>query len=189
VVWSLLAWAASQWLMVRAELGHADVIVVLSGSTVYRERAQRAAQLYAEGRAPLILLTNDTTQGGWSSKLQKNPQFVERAKEELLARGVPESSILVVPEPVSSTYDEARAVRQFVIDRKIQSVLLVTSAFHSRRTLWTFKRVLAAPEVVIGLEYSSVPGRATSVFWWFSPQGWRNVAGEYVKMFYYRLKV
>ena len=175
--------------MVRAELERADVIVVLSGSTVYRERAQRAAQLYSEGRAPLILLTNDTTQGGWSTKLQKNPQFVERAKEELLIRGVPEGSILVAPEPVAGTYDEALAVRQFVINRKIQSVLLVTSGFHSRRTLWTFKRVLADMGVGIGIEYSSVPGRTSSIFWWLSPQGWRNVAGEYVKIFYYWLKV
>ncbi len=175
--------------MVRAELGHADAIVVLSGSTVYRERARRAAQLYAEGRAPLILLTNDTTPGGWSTKLQKNPQFVERAKEELLNGGVPESSILVAPEPVSSTYDEARAVRQFVSERKIQSVLLVTSAFHSRRTLWTFRKVLADTGVRIGLEYSSVPGTAASLFWWLSPEGWRDVAGEYVKIFYYWLKV
>ena len=175
--------------MLRAELGHADVIVILSGSNVYRERAQRAAQLYAEGLAPLILLTNDTTRGGWSTKLQTNPQFVERAKEELLIRGVPETSILVAPQPVASTYDEASAVRQFVVDRKIQSVLLVTSAFHSRRTLWTFKKVLADTGVGIGLEFSSVPSTTSSLFWWFSPQGWRNVAGEYVKMFYYWLKV
>jgi uncharacterized SAM-binding protein YcdF (DUF218 family) len=175
--------------MVRAEVAHADVIIVLSGSTVYRERTQRAAQLYAEGRAPLILLTNDTTQGGWSTKLQKNPQFVERAKEELLSRGVPESNILIAPEPVSSTYEEAGAVRQFVIDRKLHSILLVTSSFHSRRTLWTFRKVLADTEVAIGLEFSNAPSATSSFFWWFSPQGWRNVAGEYVKIFYYWLKV
>lgn len=189
VVWSLLAWAAGQWLLAPAELEHADAIVVLSGSTVYRERAERAAQLYAEKRAPLVLLTNDTSQGGWSTKLQRNPQFVERAKEELVRRGVPESSILVVPGPVTSTYDEARAVREFVGGRKMQSLLLVTSAFHSRRTIWTFRKVLADREVRIGLEFSGLPTKTSSFFWWLTPAGWRDVAGEYVKMLYYRLKV
>ena len=51
VAW-LVAWAAAQWLIVRAELSHADALVVLAGSSAYTERALHAAQLFNEGRAP-----------------------------------------------------------------------------------------------------------------------------------------
>ena len=89
VVWILLAWAAAEGLIVRASLAHADAIVVLSGSNAYVERTARAVELFREGRAPLVVLTNDDTRGGWSNALQRNPYFVERASEELLKGGVP----------------------------------------------------------------------------------------------------
>ncbi|HVI71214.1 MAG TPA: hypothetical protein VM656_06980, partial [Pyrinomonadaceae bacterium] len=105
--WSLLAWAAAEALIVRASLAHADAIVVLSGSNAYVERTRRAAELFSEGRAPLVVLTNDDTRGGWSSSQQRNPYFVERAMDELIKNGVPAVKIRVVPGAVSSTHDEA----------------------------------------------------------------------------------
>src|SRR6266446_6628076 len=54
-----LAWGAAKLLIVDAPLEHADAIAVLSGSAVIRERAQLAARLYKEGRAPKVILTND----------------------------------------------------------------------------------------------------------------------------------
>jgi len=59
-LWVLVAWAAAKWLIVNSPLAPADVIVVLSGSAVYRERTQRAAEYYRQGLASRILLTNDT---------------------------------------------------------------------------------------------------------------------------------
>jgi hypothetical protein len=55
----LVAFAAARLLIVRAEVPSPDAIIVLSGSSTYLERASWAAKLYREGRAPLIVLTND----------------------------------------------------------------------------------------------------------------------------------
>lgn len=74
-----IAWAAACLLIVSEPLGRADAIVVLSGSSAFEERARLAATLYKEGRAPMIILTNDNQQGGWSPTLQRNLFYWERA--------------------------------------------------------------------------------------------------------------
>src|SRR2546423_15530380 len=99
----LLAWIAAKGLIVNAELPHADAIAVLAGSSTYLERTRRAAQLFHEGRAPTIVLTNDNLHSNWSGAEQRNPLFVERAVEELKAQGVPVEKIEIVPGAVVST--------------------------------------------------------------------------------------
>ncbi len=175
-------------LIVNAPLEHADAIVVLSGASAFVERSHVAAQLYSEGTAEKVLLTNDNLQGGWLSSEQRNPFYYERARWELERLGVPESRIEVLRPAVSSTQEEALAVRDYVESTKIRSVLIVTSAYHSRRALWTFQRVLG-DRVRIGL-VSSPPGWQTpgAASWWLSARGWRTVPNEYLKMVYYWLR-
>ena len=57
VTWPLVAWVPAELLIVDVDLPHADAIVVLRGGKAYIERTERAAQLFREGRAPLVLLT------------------------------------------------------------------------------------------------------------------------------------
>src|SRR5918911_438967 len=80
VSWPFAAWAAAAALVVRAGVGRADALVVLSGSAAYAERARRAAELYREGRAPRVLLTDDGQRGPWSEARQENTFFVETAR-------------------------------------------------------------------------------------------------------------
>ncbi|MBD0372875.1 MAG: YdcF family protein [Pyrinomonadaceae bacterium] len=189
VVWFLLAWVAAQALVVRADLPRADALLVLSGSSNYVERNRWAARLYREGRAPLIILTNDGQRGGWSKAEQRNPFFVERAALELSRDGVPAENIEVLPGIVSSTYEEAVQLRSFAASRGLRRVLVVTSAYHSRRALWTMHRVFEGSEVEVGVDAPPLgdesPAPAT---WWTKLQGWQMVAGEYPKMVYYRLR-
>jgi uncharacterized SAM-binding protein YcdF (DUF218 family) len=185
---TLLAVALSLGLIVRSDddVGHADVIFVFSGSAAYVERTQRAAQLFQKGRAPLILLTDDGERGGWSSAEQRNPFFVERAINELRNAGVPANKIVVLPGTVSSTYEEAQRLRSFISEHDLHSVLAVTSAYHSRRASWTLHRVIAPNNIRIAFSAPppgvQTPGAAT---WWLTPQGWRLVTGEYLKLMYY----
>ena len=187
--WSLLAWAAAQALIVHAGLAHADVIVVLSGSSAYLERTKKAAELFHEGRAPLVLLTNDNTRGGWSSALQRNPYFVERASDELRKAGVPAEKIKILPGLASSTHDEAMILREYALERGLHSLLLVTSPYHSRRALWTFRRSFTGTGASVGVEVAPSGALTPSaIFWWLQIRGWRTVGGEYVKLSYYWFK-
>jgi uncharacterized SAM-binding protein YcdF (DUF218 family) len=187
-IWSLLAWAGARWLIVEAPLAQADALVVLSGSATFVERTQKAAALFKEGRAPRIILTNDNRQGGWSSAEQRNPFFYERATSELMQAGVPQSAIEVIPQPVDSTRDEAAALRSYSHTRGLRSLIVVTSAYHSRRALHTFRTAFATSGVAIGLEHPATglqtPPPAT---WWLHLRGWMMVPSEYLKIVMYRV--
>ncbi len=184
VVWSLTAWVAARALIVHASLGSADAIVVLSGSSAFVERTQKAAELYRQGRAPLVLLTDDHTRGGWSQAQQRNPYFVERAVDELEKAGVPPERIRILPGFASSTHDEALIVRDYVLTHKPRAVLAVTSGYHSRRALWSLRQGLAGTGAMVGLEPAD-SRTPPSAFWWLYPEGWRTVGGEYMKLVYY----
>ncbi len=186
VVWLLLAWVAAEALIVKSELAHADALVVLAGSSTYIERTHRAAQLFQQGRASKIILTNDNIPSGWSIEEQRNPLFVERAADELKRQGVPAEMIEIVPGTVSSTYEEAVRLREYAGEKSLRSVLIVTSAYQSRRALWTMRRVFRGSNIEIGLD-AVEPGQQSPRpgVWWFYGLGWQMVPGEYVKMIYY----
>ncbi|HKV33900.1 MAG TPA: YdcF family protein [Pyrinomonadaceae bacterium] len=189
LLWPCVAWVWARLLIIQAPLAHADAIVVLGGSANYRERAREAARLLQEGRAPIILLTNDNLRGPWSSIEQKNPFFYERSFDEIENAGVPAEKIEVLMQPVNHTHEEAELVRRYALDHGIRSVLIVTSAYHSRRALWTFSRVFRDTDIIVGLIPAS-PGGETPrpATWWLTARGWKLVPTEYVKMIYYVVK-
>lgn len=184
-LWPFVAWGAARGLLARAEVGRTDALVVLSGSAAYAERAAEAARLYREGRAPLVLLNDDGVQGGWSEAEQRNPRFVELAAMDLRRGGVPAESITVLDARPTNTHEEAEAARAYAAERGFRSLLVVTSSYHSRRALWTWRRVFHGSGVEVGLEPAEGARTPGAWSWWLSAAGWREVAGEYVKMGYY----
>ncbi|MFN2511746.1 MAG: YdcF family protein [Pyrinomonadaceae bacterium] len=187
-LWPFAAWAAARYLLVQTPIARADAIVVLSGSAAYGERTQKAAALYREGYAPRIILTDDHQQGGWSNTEGRNPFFVERARRELERAGVPPEKIESLPQMVVSTHDESRLLRDYARSRGLNSLLVVTSAYHSRRAMWTMRRVFEGDDVRLGFA-AVAPGGQTppASTWWLHSRGWQAVAGEYVKLAYYWL--
>jgi uncharacterized SAM-binding protein YcdF (DUF218 family) len=182
-----VAWVAAKLLIVRNDLPSADAIVVLSGPATYLERGDWAARLYREGRAPVVVLSNEGLTSTWSQTEERNLYFYELASRELRQRGVPTKDIQVVSQIGAGTYQESLKVCDYATTHKLKRLLVVTSAYHSRRALWSLHRACQRYEIQIGIE-SPPPGWQTPSpgFWWLSKWGWRVVAGEYVKMIYYR---
>jgi hypothetical protein len=66
---------------------------------------------------------------------------------------------------------------------------IVTSAYHSRRALWTVRRVLSGSRIEVGIDPAEPgletprPGVRT-----FTLRGWRDVPEEYLKLIYYRVR-
>jgi uncharacterized SAM-binding protein YcdF (DUF218 family) len=189
VLWPLVAWSSAELLIVKSDLASADAIVVMSGSATYIERADWAAKLYREGRAPIIVLTNDSLISGWDRVQERNPYFYELAVRELQKRGVPESKIQIVPDIALGTYEESLGLRDYASARKLQRLLIVTSAYHTRRTLWSMRHACVGSGIEIGID-SPPPGWQTPApsAWWWRRWGWRVVAGEYVKLIYYQMR-
>jgi uncharacterized SAM-binding protein YcdF (DUF218 family) len=161
----------------------------MSGSATFRERARHAAALYNEGRAPRIVLTNDRLHSSWSEEEQKNPYYYERSRDELRRAGVPDGKIAVIMVPITGTYDEVVLLREYAEANHLSSLLVVTSAYHSRRVLWTFRHVFQGSGKLIGIDPAE-PGMDTpaAATWWLHRLGWQMVPEEYVKMLVYRLR-
>lgn len=189
-IWLMTTWLLGSWLVVSSPLEKADAIVVLAGGADYRERAIEAARLYRKGVSNRIILTNDGVKSGWSSELNRNPYFVERAKWALVESGASEIDIEIVPGIVESgfltgTEIEARMVVDYCSEAKINSILIVTSPYHTRRAFAIYESLILSNDrsVSIGISYSEQSGFALpNYFWWLSPYSWRNVVGEYTKL-------
>jgi len=184
IVWALIAPFLAKGLIVEKPLERADAILVLAGAHTYIERTEKAAELFREGTASRIFLTDDGGQAGWSQTEQRNPPFVELARNSLIALGVAPENIEILEPPVSGTIDEARILSEKVKSSRLKSVLIVTSAYHTRRAFSTFQRIFAENNHLTGLGIASPPPgiqTPSTAYWWLSGFGWQIVAGEYVK--------
>lgn len=188
--WPLLAYCAARLLIVRPEWNVAEAIVVFSGSATYNERVDLAAQLYLAGRAPLVVLTDDKMQGGWSEKLERNPYSFERGIQRLTENGVPSDRIIVLHDHISGTYDEAVVLRNYSRQHQMKSLLFITSAYHSRRAWWTVRRVFQGGNTSVSLQAAETGAQTPDPgTWWLYPAGWRMVPPEYGKMAYYWFRI
>lgn len=189
VLWPAAAWAAAQLLIVHEPLTTVDAIVVLSGSATFRERVQHAAALYKVGVAHKIVLTNDNLRGGWSTAAQRNPFYHELAKEELVRSGVPAQNIEIIMVPTLGTHDEAEKLKQYCEKHGVRSIVVVTSAYHSRRALWTFRQVFRNSNRTIGIDPAAAGIQTPSPgTWWLNRFGWSLVPNEYMKLAGYWLR-
>ena len=188
--WIALSYISARYLAVEKPLQNADAIFVLSGSEDYVERTHEAAKLFKAKVAPKIFLSNDGLQGGWYQEERRNPYFVEHARWELIGLGVPAEAIETLPTIVSGTVDEANLLVKVAAERNLKSLLLVTSAYHTRRTLWTFQTVVSKSNLLLEIGIKS-PSNEKMILsplgWWLSVKGWQTIGGEYVKLVYYRL--
>ena len=184
--WIFLAPFVATGLIVEKPLERADVILVLGGSSVYLERTEKAAEIYKQSVAPRIVLTDDGEKTGWSRTEKRNIPYVEMAQRNLVALGIPAESIEIIKPVGSGTIYEARAFKEKSGQENWKRILIVTSAYHTRRAAQTFDDVFAGDDIKIGIA-APPTGRQTPppFYWWLVPQGWNVVAGEYVKSFYY----
>lgn len=134
----------SSWLLagltVHDTLAQSDAIVLLAGN--HKERAPAAAMLYHDGYAPLVILTNDGTFSSWSTKYNRNLYQIEWTAEELIKLGVPREKIIKLPFYGSATIFDALAVKRYLFKSGLKKIIVVTSDYHTRRALWTFKHAL-----------------------------------------------
>ena len=136
------------FLIVKKELPRAEALVVMAGST--SERLPVAARLFQDGVAPRILLTNDGIFSAWSAENQRNLYNIDWARLELLKMQVPEQAIVKLAYSSSGSIYDALNSRKEILGKGIKSIIIVTPDYHTRRSLWTFERVLRNQAVAIG---------------------------------------
>ncbi len=160
----------------------ADVIVVLGGS---HSRSLYAADLHRRSVAPRILLSREqrSTEDLLLEKIGvPHPRRNDVARAVLARYGVPESAIAYFDAEAMSTVDEAETVRR-MLGHTADTLLIVTSAYHTRRVKMIFADVLPAARFrVVASPYESFPES-----WWRDQDSARNALLEVAKITYYRL--
>ena len=118
-----------------------EAAYVMADGHAYWGRLNGAADLYHMRRVKKILIPHEETVSLFNFVKQRNDQLFERAIDYLVWKGVPEENIETVPvDPSSrlSSLGEARQVAKHKPDLK--SIVIVTSAPHTRRSLLCFQR-------------------------------------------------
>ena len=176
----ILRGAALLW-VVNDPLQKADVIVVLGGGLETRPFA--AAKLFHEGFASRILILNPSASP--AAVIGVLTPEGESTRRILIKLGVPDSAVLNCSPPVSSTYEESRAVRGWVETNAVKRLLIPTDSFHTRRVAWLFRKQLGAAHIEVVVR--PVPAREyTLEDWWKKEQGLTAFQNELIKYAYYR---
>jgi len=172
-------------LVVNDPLQPADMIFVLNGD--YNTRPFRASELYEQGLAPVIVIAKAEMLP--AEKLGLAPNDTDVSINVMKKLGVPPEKIVVLPVEggTTSTFDEAIALRQYIESHNVRSLILLTSAFHTRRAKWIFDRELAG--LPVRTEVAAVPHYGFDESnWWQSEDGLITLNNETIKLAYYFLK-
>ena len=128
----ILRFVGQTWI-VEDPLERSDAILVLSDDNFYADRAQRAAELYRHGMAPVVVASG--------RRLRPYAGIAELMVHDLAERGVPKDKIEAFAQDADNTKDEARALALLASKKKWRSVIVVTSNYHTRRSRYIFRHV------------------------------------------------
>jgi uncharacterized SAM-binding protein YcdF (DUF218 family) len=128
----IFRFVAESW-VIEDPLDKADVLIVLSDDNFYADRATRAAELFREGKAPLIVASG--------RRLRPIAGIAELMEHDLIERGVPKGKILPFAHDGDSTLEEAEALAKLAKTKKWHKAIVVTSNYHTRRARYIFHRV------------------------------------------------
>lgn len=156
-----------------------DYLVLLLGGLEHRPA--KVGELYRQGVAPQVLLCTASARDGCTD-------FTQIFRSRLIDAGVPPQAIRILPEAVESTRDEAHRVRDFfnsLPEPKPRRITLVTTAYHTARSRWIFRRVLGD-----GLDIRAAAAsdhRFDEHNWHRVEEGLLGYVNETIKTVYYRL--
>jgi len=126
---------AGEALVVEDPLEKSDAIIVLSDDNFYADRATRAAELFRQKLAPVVVASG--------IRLRPNAGIAELMTHDLIERGVPRENILPFPQDADDSKEEAQFLRKLVQEKNWKSVIVVTSNYHTRRAKYIFGKILA----------------------------------------------
>ncbi|HXM95671.1 MAG TPA: YdcF family protein [Candidatus Dormibacteraeota bacterium] len=163
--------AAETWI-IEDPLEHADALIVLSDDNFYADRATRAAELFRQGLAPLVVASG--------RRLRPSAGIAELMEHDLVERAVPREKIVRIAHDADNTREEAEALAQLAADRRWRSVIVVTSNYHTRRARYIFRHTLpAAMDVRVA---SARDGDFDPEHWWEKRKSIKELAREVTGM-------
>ena len=167
----LLRFTAEAWI-IEDPLDKSDALIVLGDDNFYADRATRGAQLFREGKAPLIVASG--------RRLRPNAGIAELMEHDLVERGVPRDKIVRFVHDADSTLEEAQGLARVAGEKKWHSVIVVTSNFHTRRARYIFQRVF--PQGIEVWVASARDGDFDPEHWWEKRKSIKELTREFAGM-------
>jgi uncharacterized SAM-binding protein YcdF (DUF218 family) len=167
----IFRFVAEAW-VVEDPLEKSDAMIVLSDDNFYADRATRAAELFREGMAPLVVASG--------RRLRPNAGIAELMEHDLVERGVPRDKILRFPQDGDNTREEAEALAKLVRSKKWRRIIVVTSNYHTRRARYIFHRVF--PQDIETRVASARDGDFDPERWWEKRKSTKELMREFAGM-------
>jgi uncharacterized SAM-binding protein YcdF (DUF218 family)/glycosyltransferase involved in cell wall biosynthesis len=178
-----LLWIVAEPLRVIEMPRGADAIVVFAGGAGesaqagggYQERVKQAVDLYRAGYASRMIFSSGFVQAFREAEVMRGLA---------MGTGVPADAI-ILEERAGSTYENVIFVRDIARQHAFRDVLLVSSPYHMRRALLTWRK--QAPDI----EVIATPVSASQFYahrYGASLQQFRGIAWEYAAIVFYRGK-
>jgi uncharacterized SAM-binding protein YcdF (DUF218 family) len=163
----LLRFAGEFW-VVDEPAAQSDALIVLGDDNYAGDRAFRAAELYREGVAPVVVASG--------RMLRQSVSIADLMEHDLESFGVPAASIVKLPHRAENTREEALEAARLIHARGWKRVIVITSNYHARRARFIFGRVLPSSVTL------RVSGARDSEFdpsrWWETRQGTKLFLSE-----------
>ena len=163
-----------------APLREPDAIVSLSSHEW--ERLPETARLAARYPASRVVLTLP------ESISDLNCHDCANRVARLVRMGVDRSRVQVVMLTSPGTHGEALACARFVRSTGLRKLLVVTSPYHTRRALATFRAVMADLPVHVGIQPVRATSDADPARWWRTPYDRWYVRYEWLAVIYYAIR-
>lgn len=180
-----------QWLVAEDDLQASDMIVVLMGS--FPDRILQAVDIYNERYSDKIILVNNyrvDCEIFVERGVEIPPGNAQLSKMAAIDSGVPEENILILEGNAKNTQDEALIIKEYIRNnRAIESIILVTSKYHSGRSKKIFRKALSSLDREINIYSSPSKYDPFNVNqWWKDKEDIKLVVLEYLKLanFYFR---
>lgn len=172
---------AGRALVVSKDVGPPDAIVMLASHEW--ERLPAAAELARRYPSSVVLLTVPVAVTRFNCHLcSERPAWLQH-------EGVPPDRIVqLAPNPVSTTYGEALAVRAYAAAHPFKRLVVVTSPYHCRRALHVFEHVMDGSGVDVGVLPASAYSVADPPGWWRHAYDRWYVTYEWAANVEYRFK-
>lgn len=175
----------ASYLVVNDALDPADLIFLLNGDP--NTRPFHAFDLYRHGWAPRILIAR--AEDSPLVKLGLFPNATDLNTAVLRKLGLPDSQLIEcrTPTGVASTYDEAVVLREYIRQKNVHKVIVVTSSLHTRRASWVLRKALRGQPVTL-LFSPAHDAKYDETNWWRIEDGWIGVQNEYSKLIFYLIR-
>ena len=146
-----------------------EVAYVMADGPAVWERLRAASDLYHWDRVKRIVLLEEVKTAGYNFVRQQSDTRVQREIDYLELHGVPPEKIDTIPQINNAAMGSLSEARQFAkFMPNVKSVVVVTSAPHTRRSKLCFVRSLPV-EVSVSSYAASAPAQSDEIrspIWW-----------------------